>query len=241
MNCESINPYSSDPRSKTEQVKTMFDNIAPAYDFMNRAMTFGIDRIWRRKAVDMVAKRSPRRILDVATGTGDLAMLLARRIEGSEVTGIDLSEGMIEIGRKKIAEAGLSHRISMQCGDCLQMPWGDDTFDAITVAYGVRNFENLLRGYREMLRVLRPGRDRAVDSEQPHCQADVQTLHAVDHPDRRTNGVERCKSLRLSSGEHSRGSPAKRNDRTDGTGRLQRGGIPIADIRHLLHLHRNQA
>lgn len=157
MNCESINPYNSDPRSKTEQVKTMFDNIAPAYDFMNRAMTFGIDRIWRRKAVDMVAKRSPRRILDVATGTGDLAMLLARRIEGSEVTGIDLSEGMIEIGRKKIAEAGLSHRISMQCGDCLQMPWGDDTFDAITVAYGVRNFENLLRGYREMLRVLRPG------------------------------------------------------------------------------------
>lgn len=157
MNCESINPYSSDPRSKTEQVKTMFDNIAPAYDFMNRAMTFGIDRIWRRKAVDMVAKKFPHRILDVATGTGDLAMLLARRIEGSEVTGIDLSEGMIEIGRKKIAEAGLSNRISMQCGDCLHMPWGDDTFDAITVAYGVRNFENLQRGYSEMLRVLRPG------------------------------------------------------------------------------------
>jgi demethylmenaquinone methyltransferase/2-methoxy-6-polyprenyl-1,4-benzoquinol methylase len=101
MDCEKINPYSSDSRSKSEQIKTMFDNIAPAYDFMNRAMTFGIDRCWRRKAVDMLAKTSPREILDVATGTGDLAMLLARRIKESKVTGLDLSEGMIAVGRKK--------------------------------------------------------------------------------------------------------------------------------------------
>lgn len=157
MDCESINPYGSDPRSKTQQVRTMFDNIAPAYDFMNRAMTFGIDRIWRRKAVGMLAGKKPVKILDVATGTGDLAMLLARRIEGSEITGIDLSEGMIDIGERKIAEAGLSGRIRLQAGDCLKMPWPDGTFDAVTVAYGVRNFENLLKGYSEMLRVLRPG------------------------------------------------------------------------------------
>ena len=135
----------------------MFDNIAPAYDFMNRAMTFGIDRCWRRKAVDMLAKTSPREILDVATGTGDLAMLLARRIKESKVTGLDLSEGMIAVGRKKVGEAGLEERISLQCGDCLNMPFEENSFDAVTVAYGVRNFENLFQGYREMLRVLRPG------------------------------------------------------------------------------------
>lgn len=157
MDCEKINPYSSDSRSKSEQIKTMFDNIAPAYDFMNRAMTFGIDRCWRRKAVDMLAKTSPREILDVATGTGDLAMLLARRIKESKVTGLDLSEGMIAVGRKKVGEAGLEERISLQCGDCLNMPFEENSFDAVTVAYGVRNFENLLQGYREMLRVLRPG------------------------------------------------------------------------------------
>lgn len=157
MNCESINPYSSDSRSKSEQIKTMFDNIAPAYDFMNRAMTFGIDRCWRRKAVDMLSKKMPKEILDVATGTGDLAMLLARRISGSMVTGVDLSEGMINVGRKKVADAGLSERISFECGDCLNLPWPDNSFDAVTVAYGVRNFENLLQGYSEMHRVLRPG------------------------------------------------------------------------------------
>ena len=157
MNCEKINPYSSDTRSKSEQIKSMFDNIAPAYDFMNRAMTFGIDRCWRRKAVDMLSKSTPREILDVATGTGDLAMLMARRIKGSTITGVDLSEGMIAVGRKKIDDAGLSARITLDCGDCLNLPWEANSFDAVTVAYGVRNFENLLQGYREMLRVLRPG------------------------------------------------------------------------------------
>lgn len=157
MNCEKINPYAGDSRNKSQQVREMFDNIAPAYDFMNRAMTFGIDRRWRRIAVDMLRDRRPGDILDVATGTGDLAMLIARRITGSHITGIDLSEGMIDIGRKKIAEAGLDRRISLRTADSLAMPFDDNTFDAVTVAYGVRNFENLLQGYREMLRVLRPG------------------------------------------------------------------------------------
>ncbi len=155
--CERINPYDSDSRPKSEQVRDMFDNIAPAYDFMNRAMTFGIDRRWRRIAVDMVARNPHDSILDIATGTGDLAMLLARRTQASRITGLDLSQGMIDIGRRKIERAGLAGRIELICGDSLAMPFADAQFDAITVAYGVRNFADLLAGYREMARVLRPG------------------------------------------------------------------------------------
>lgn len=155
--CERINPYDSDSRPKSEQVRDMFDNIAPAYDFMNRAMTFGIDRRWRRIAVDMVARNPHDSILDIATGTGDLAMLLARRTQARRITGLDLSQGMIDIGRRKIERAGLSGRIELICGDSLAMPFADAQFDAITVAYGVRNFADLLAGYREMGRVLRPG------------------------------------------------------------------------------------
>lgn len=155
--CERINPYDSDSRPKSEQVRDMFDNIAPAYDFMNRAMTFGIDRRWRRIAVDMVARNPHDSILDIATGTGDLAMLLARRTQARRITGLDLSQGMIDIGRRKIERAGLSGRIELICGDSLAMPFADAQFDAITVAYGVRNFADLLAGYREMARVLRPG------------------------------------------------------------------------------------
>lgn len=153
---ENITPYDH-TRRKTEQVRQMFDSIAPAYDFMNRAMTMGIDRWWRRKAVAVVKAENPRRILDVATGTGDVAVALAEAVDGCSVTGIDLSEGMIERGRAKIAEKGLSHRISLQVADCLALPMPDDSFDVVTVAYGVRNFERLAEGYSEMLRVLRPG------------------------------------------------------------------------------------
>ncbi len=156
VKAEKINPYDN-RRSKTEQVKEMFDSIAPAYDFMNRAMTFGIDKCWRNKAVKMISRYSPARILDVATGTGDLAMVLARKLKPAHVTGIDLSEGMIDVGRRKIESAGLSASITLMAGDCLDMPFGDNSFDCITVAYGVRNFEHLDAGYREMFRVLRPG------------------------------------------------------------------------------------
>ena len=153
---EQIKPYDS-VRPKTEQVEEMFDSIAPAYDFMNRAMTLGIDKLWRAKAVKMIRRRQPADILDVATGTGDLAIKLAREIPGVRVTGVDLSEQMLAIGCDKVRLAGLSDRISLSKADCLALPMADASFDAVTVAYGVRNFEHLAQGYREMARVLRPG------------------------------------------------------------------------------------
>ena len=153
---EEIRPY-NDEESKTGQVRQMFDSIAPAYDFMNRAMTFGIDKCWRAKAVKMIKAYAPKTILDVATGTGDLAIKLARTLHPEKITGIDLSEGMIAIGEKKVAEAGLDNIINFVAGDCLNLPFNEAQFDCITVAYGVRNFEHLDQGYREMYRVLRPG------------------------------------------------------------------------------------
>lgn len=165
---ERINPY-DDVRHKTEQVEQMFDSIAPAYDFMNTAMTFGLHRGWRRKALDAAA-RSPHlcgnaarhsalRMLDIATGTGDVAFDLHRRFPGARITGLDLSEGMLAVAREKLARAGSETRGAIQFlqGDSLSMPFADDTFDLITVAYGVRNFEHLEEGLREMQRVLRPG------------------------------------------------------------------------------------
>lgn len=153
---EKITPYGS-KLSKGEQVEQMFDSIAPAYDFMNRAMTLGIDKIWRKKAVKMIARSAPKRILDVATGTGDLAIALSRAIPEAHIMGVDLSEGMITVGRNKIDKAGLGGRITLEAADCLALPFADGQFDALTVAYGVRNFADIPAGLREMQRVIRPG------------------------------------------------------------------------------------
>ena len=157
---EQIKPY-HEQGSKAEQVRDMFDAIAPAYDFMNRAMTLGIDRWWRRVAVKRVARHlkdsSAPRLLDVATGTGDFAIQLQRSIGGAVVHGIDLSQGMLDVASRKVAERGLQEVITFEQGDCLALPYDDETFDAVTVAFGVRNFEHLDRGYSEMLRVMRPG------------------------------------------------------------------------------------
>lgn len=153
---EATTPY-GDRRHKSEQVREMFDSIAPAYDFMNRAMTLGIDKLWRAKAVRMIRRATPCSILDVATGTGDLAIKMARKMPGVTVTGLDLSPGMVERGNAKVANARLSGRVKLEVGDSLAMGYDDNTFDCVTVAYGVRNFEHLLQGYREMVRVLRPG------------------------------------------------------------------------------------
>lgn len=154
---ENINPYGSDPRDKADQVREMFDSIAPAYDFMNRAMTMGIDKLWRRKAVGLLAQRGHDEILDIATGTGDLAIRLARTLDPVSVIGVDLSEEMISIGRRKVTQARLDGVVTLGIGDCLLLPFPDEKFDAVTCAYGVRNFADIEGGYREMHRVLRPG------------------------------------------------------------------------------------
>ncbi len=156
MRVEEIKPYSSEGE-KARQVEEMFDSIAPAYDFMNRAMTLGIDRWWRRVAVKMVGKSQPRRILDVATGTGDFAIGLYNKIHPQQVVGIDLSQGMLDVARTKVVKHGLQDAITLQQGDCLALPFDDGDFDAVTVAFGVRNFEHLLQGYEQMHRVLAPG------------------------------------------------------------------------------------
>lgn len=157
ISSEDINPYAGDRRRKGQQVEEMFDHIAPAYDRMNALMSLGMHGHWRQKAVRWVADSHPRAILDVATGTGDFAISLAQAVEGSQVTGIDLSQGMIDVGRGKVDREGLGDRITLTQADCLHLPLDDDTFDAVTCAFGVRNFERLLDGYREMYRVMRPG------------------------------------------------------------------------------------
>ena len=135
----------------------MFDRIAPTYDRLNHMLSLGIDRRWRRTAVDALGKFKPQQILDIATGTGDFAVLLANRIKPQHITGADISEGMMAIGREKVKEAGLQDTISFQYEDCLKLSFPDASFDAVTSAYGVRNFQDLEAGLREMHRVLRPG------------------------------------------------------------------------------------
>ena len=152
---EQVTPYGEG--AKTDQVRQMFDSIAPAYDFMNRAMTLGIDIWWRRLAVKRLKRISPAHILDVATGTGDFAIQLHQSLNPQHITGIDLSQGMLDEAQRKVREKGLENAISFEQGDCMALPMADETFDAVTVAFGVRNFEHLQQGYEEMARVLKPG------------------------------------------------------------------------------------
>lgn len=158
---EKIMPYSKD-EAKGKQVESMFDSIAPAYDLMNSLMSLGMHTRWRNKALKLALNRLSRPakdVLDVATGTGDLIFALAKRLPTARLTGIDLSAGMLDIARKKHATLPSidSRRIEFLQADCLALPFDDNSFDLITVAYGVRNFEELRKGYSEMLRVLRPG------------------------------------------------------------------------------------
>lgn len=152
---ESVTPYGEG--SKQEQIRRMFDTIAPSYDRLNHALSLGIDRRWRRTAVDALGKHKPQQILDIATGTGDFALLLAKRLKPQHIIGADISEGMMAVGREKVKEEGLQNVISFQYEDCMQLSFPDGSFDAVTSSYGVRNFQNLDKGLQEMQRVLRPG------------------------------------------------------------------------------------
>lgn len=135
----------------------MFNTIAPYYDFLNHLLSGGIDIIWRKKAIDYLKESNPKLILDVATGTGDVAITAANRLHPDRITGVDISTKMLEIGRQKIAKKGLEKVITMEEGSAENLPYADNTFDAITVAFGVRNFEDLNKGLAEMNRVLKTG------------------------------------------------------------------------------------
>ncbi len=149
-------PLPDSDLSKKEQVAGMFDRIAHRYDFLNHFFSLGIDKGWRKKAIRTLQEIHPRKILDIATGTGDLA-IASMTLQPDRVTGVDISEGMMEIGRKKLIEKGLSEKITLQYGDSEALPFEDQAFDAITCGYGVRNFEHLEKGLQQMSRVLRPG------------------------------------------------------------------------------------
>jgi demethylmenaquinone methyltransferase / 2-methoxy-6-polyprenyl-1,4-benzoquinol methylase len=152
---ESIKPYKDSQLGKKEQVAKMFDNISSNYDGLNRIISFGIDMKWRKKVINIVSNASPNTILDIATGTGDLAIMMTNT-KASEIIGLDISAGMLEVGKQKIEKKKLSNRIKMVLGDSEKIPYNDNYFDAITVAFGIRNFENLEIGLSEILRVLKP-------------------------------------------------------------------------------------
>lgn len=152
---ETIKPYNSG--DKAMQVEQMFDNIAPAYDTLNHRLSWNIDRGWRRKAIGQLAPYRPQVMLDIATGTGDFALLAAELLQPQRLIGADISEGMMNIGRQKVAQRGLQHIISFEKEDCTCLSYPDGTFDAVTAAFGIRNFADLDKGLSEMCRVLKKG------------------------------------------------------------------------------------
>ena len=150
-----VKPYKDSDLSKKEQVTNMFDTISKEYDGLNRVISFGIDIKWRNKVVNLVKAKQPKTILDIATGTGDLAINLTKT-NAEKITGLDISPGMLDIGKQKVLKKNLQNTIEMVIGDSEQLPFKNNTFDAITVAFGIRNFENLEKGLSEILRVLKP-------------------------------------------------------------------------------------
>jgi len=169
-----ITPYKDSQLGKKEQVANMFDAISENYDDLNRVISFGIDVKWRKKVIQLIGENNPKKILDIATGTGDLAIMMAK-LNPEEIVGLDISAGMLSVGEEKIAERNLSKLIKMVLGDSEKIPFLDNYFDAITVSFGVRNFENLDKGLKEILRVLKPGGtfvvlETAVPTKTPYKQ-----------------------------------------------------------------------
>ncbi len=155
MNSSEVKPYQDEDGTKKEQVAKMFNNIAPKYDLLNHSLSMGIDILWRKKAVKILRKSNPKKVLDIACGTGDFA-IEDLNSGANEVVGLDISEGMVQVGIEKIKNKGLSDKVSLRVGDSENIDFPDNTFDGITVGFGVRNFENLEKGLSEMHRVLVP-------------------------------------------------------------------------------------
>jgi demethylmenaquinone methyltransferase/2-methoxy-6-polyprenyl-1,4-benzoquinol methylase len=154
---DDIKPFSGSEKAKKQQVEEMFDSIAGKYDFMNRFFSAGLDMAWRKKTIRLLQKDNPKQILDMATGTADMAIMACRLLSPLKVTGIDLSEEMLELGRKKVEKEGLTEKIELLKGDGEAINFPDNSFDAVMVAFGIRNFENLEKGLSEIFRILKPG------------------------------------------------------------------------------------
>ena len=177
---EQIKPY--DEGDKTAQVERMFDNIAPAYDTLNHRLSWNIDRSWRRKAIRQLKNHNPRVMLDIATGTGDFAIMAAKMLRPQKLIGADISEAMMEVGRRKVVEMGLENVISFEKEDCTVLSYEADVFDAVTAAFGIRNFANLEQGLSEMCRVLKPGGLLSiVELTNPVCFPMKQLFYVYSH------------------------------------------------------------
>lgn len=178
---EAIKPY-NEKTEKGQQVEQMFDNIAPTYDKLNHRLSWDIDKGWREKAIRYLKRFNPQTILDIATGTGDFAILAAEMLHPKKLVGADISEGMMEIGRKKVKEKGLQDIISFENEDCLKLSYPNNSFDAVTAAFGIRNFASLDKGLKEMCRVLKPGGHLSiVELTTPICFPMRQLFHIYSH------------------------------------------------------------
>lgn len=158
---QTVTPYKDQTTSKKEQVATMFNNIAPKYDFLNQLLSLGIHKGWRRKTIGLLQAQQPKLVLDIATGTADFA-IEAMKLNPEKVIGVDISEGMLNLGKEKVIKLGLQNKIELKLGDSENLPFDNNSFDAITVGFGVRNFENLEKGISDIYRVLRPNGTLAV-------------------------------------------------------------------------------
>lgn len=178
---EKIRPYNNSSE-KAAQVEQMFDNIAPTYDMLNHWLSWNIDRNWRNKAINQLQQAHPQKILDIATGTGDFAILSAIKLHPQQLIGADISERMMKIGRKKVEKKGLQDIISFQREDCMHLSFEDNSFDAVTAAFGIRNFSDLEQGLKEMCRVLKPGGHLSiVELTEPTSFPVKQLFHIYSH------------------------------------------------------------
>ena len=231
---EYIKPYGNEGK-KSEQVEEMFDNIAPAYDKLNHTLSMGIDRSWRKKAINALRPFHPRRIMDVATGTGDFAILACRELQPDTLIGTDISEGMMNVGREKVKQAHLSDKISFAREDCTSLSFADGSFDAVTVAFGIRNFDGLDKGLSEICRVLVPGGHLVIlELSTPDRFPLFQSRDSAA----RQMYLERQQRLHLPAPKHPRLSARRNHAGSNPQGRIQRSTFPAADFRNMHFIHR---
>ena len=238
---EYIKPYGNEGK-KSEQVEEMFDNIAPAYDKLNHTLSMGIDRSWRKKAINALRPFHPRRIMDVATGTGDFAILACRELQPDTLIGTDISEGMMNVGREKVKQAHLSDKISFAREDCTSLSFADGSFDAVTVAFGIRNFDGLDKGpVRNMPRAGARRTSRHTGAIHPgplpYETALLRLFQSRDSAARQMY-LERQQRLHLPAPKHPRLSARRNHAGSNPQGRIQRSTFPAADFRNMHFIHR---